>query len=352
MKETINAKKWSFIVVGGVLFLLIGIALMVIVIDPFLHYHKPVSFLEYPLLEERYINDGIARHYEYQGIITGSSTSQNFKASQVETLFNVATIKQTYAGGTFYEVSNGLRRAFSYNDDINTVIWGLDLTRLGSDAYEEAYDGIPTYMYDNNIFNDVSYLFNLDVLRRCVNVINYTKSGQKTPSMDDYCSWYEWAEYGRENVLSGTIDYSTYTEEAVLTDEIAATITENIINNIVNLAKENPDVNFYLFYTPMSAVAWYGVINEKQLNYQIDILNLVTSLLLEQDNIHLFDFADNLDVTTNLDNYMDTMHYSEQISELILTKIHDGDGELQADNYKAYYDKVKKLYADFEYDYE
>ena len=39
--------------------------------DPYFHYHGPFSSFSYRLYEERYINDGISRHFNYDAIITG-----------------------------------------------------------------------------------------------------------------------------------------------------------------------------------------------------------------------------------------------------------------------------------------
>ena len=64
-----KSKKWNLLVIGttmGILLILAGVTMFV---DPFLHYHGGLSFLEYPLKDERYQNDGIARHYEYDSII-------------------------------------------------------------------------------------------------------------------------------------------------------------------------------------------------------------------------------------------------------------------------------------------
>lgn len=336
----------------GIVALLFVAALFVVIIDPFVHYHAPLSGLEYPLNDERYINDGIARHYEYEAIITGSSTSENFKTSQFEELFGVKTIKQTYPSGTYYEVSEGLNRAFKYNDEVKYVLWGLDLTRINNDPKEVSYTGIPEYMYDNNIFNDVSYLFNLDVMKKCVNVINYTKSGQKTTTMDDYGAWYPWATYGREVVLQGLIDYEGYTEEVLLTGEDEQRITENIAQNIIETAKNNPNVEFYIFYTPSSSAFWYGMMKTHQLNVQVDAEKLATSIMLEQENIHVFGFADKLEITTNLDNYMDTLHFSPAVSDEIISMISRGEGELTKDNYEEYYEYIRSAYQNYAYDYE
>ena len=55
------------------------LASITIYIDPLFHYHAPLKNYEYPINNERYQNDGITRHFTYDGIITGTSMTENFK---------------------------------------------------------------------------------------------------------------------------------------------------------------------------------------------------------------------------------------------------------------------------------
>ncbi|WP_302612487.1 penicillin-binding transpeptidase domain-containing protein [uncultured Muribaculum sp.] len=88
-----KAKTWNLLVLGctsGMLAVLAGVTIFV---DPFLHYHGGQDFLEYPLKDERYQNDGIVRHYDYDSIITGTSMSQNFNCSEFDELWEAKSIK-------------------------------------------------------------------------------------------------------------------------------------------------------------------------------------------------------------------------------------------------------------------
>ena len=79
-----KAKRWFFSTLVLLTVLLIGTAAMVIFVDPYFHYHKPLSFLSYRIYEERYVNDGISRHFTYDAVITGTSMAQNFKTSELQ----------------------------------------------------------------------------------------------------------------------------------------------------------------------------------------------------------------------------------------------------------------------------
>lgn len=65
-----DAKKW-FRSCMALLLAVIALLLAVFwVFDPFFHFHKPFSFVSYRLYDERYGNDGISRHFDYDAVIT------------------------------------------------------------------------------------------------------------------------------------------------------------------------------------------------------------------------------------------------------------------------------------------
>ena len=57
------------------------------IVDPYFHYHKPLAGLEYAIYDERYQNDGIVKHFDYDAILTGTSMTENFKTSEFDALF-------------------------------------------------------------------------------------------------------------------------------------------------------------------------------------------------------------------------------------------------------------------------
>ena len=84
-------KKWLRRTIIGILGIMIFVVLLQIIVDPYFHYHKPIT--KYRLNDERYINDGIARHFDYNAIITGNSLCQNFSTSQYDELFGTNSVK-------------------------------------------------------------------------------------------------------------------------------------------------------------------------------------------------------------------------------------------------------------------
>lgn len=340
MKE----KKWNMIVLGGTFGILFMVALVTFLIDPYLHYRKPDGKLEYPLKDERYINDGIARNYEYEAMITGTSMAQNFKASQMERLWQVPTIKTAYSGASFHELNASIRRAISYNPDLKYVLCSLDGSRINYDAYTDSYDGYPEYLYDENPFNDVGYLLNKEVIPKTIAVVNYTKAGNKTTTMDAYGTWSQYKVYGKEAVEATVVPRQAAAENVSFTVEDENRVRENVTQNYLQTALENPQVTFYFYLPPYSSYYWDDLVKTGKLEAQLKAEELAVELLTEASNVHVYGFANREEITKNPDNYMDVLHYGDWINEEIMNAIYRGDGELTKETYKEYFQAVRELY--------
>ena len=94
-------KKWGSKIILSAVILLCCIGGLTAFVDPYFHYHAPLSFLEYPLNNQRYQNDGIVRNFDYDAIITGTSMTENFKTTEFDNLFNVNSIKVPFSGATY-----------------------------------------------------------------------------------------------------------------------------------------------------------------------------------------------------------------------------------------------------------
>lgn len=327
------------------------VTIFVVTVDPFFHYHKPICNLSYVLSEERYQNDGIVKHFDYEAIISGSSVTQNFKASEFEELFEVKTVKTCFAGGTFYEVNELINTALSTHPDTKYVLRSLDLNRINTDKNELGYTDYPTYLYDKNPINDYQYIFNKEVVLNSAYDLLRTIQGKKATSFDEYSNFVKNKTWGKESVIQNSPRLEIMDiEEQVLTEEDYTRIKENLDQNVINLAKEYPDTTFYYFFPPYSAYYWDGVIRTKSLEYVLLEEEYAMELLLEVPNIKLYSFNDQIDITGNPDNYMDSLHYSEEINSYMLQAIHEDEGLITKDNYKEEIERERQIYSDFDYE--
>lgn len=344
------AKKWFIRSLLSLIAVLVVTAAVIIVVDPYFHYHKPFSFLSYRLYEERYTNDGISRSFDFNAVITGTSMAQNFKPSELDALFGTTSVKETFSGAGYQELSENLQRSLERNPDLKTVLWVVDYNGFLRDYDWAQYENYPTYLYDDNLFNDTAYLFNKSILYHGVlSNIRMTLSHSESTTMDEYSSWSRecgleiiMQSYDRENVKRET-DTDFGQEEYDM-------VVKTIDTNIVQLVSKYPDVSFYILYPPYSICYWDALVIKGTLEKQLLAEKTATELLLECPNVKLYNFFDQYDVVCNTDYYCDDGHYNGEVNSMILHWIAEGTGLVTKENYLEKLEKEKEFYANYDYD--
>ncbi len=338
-------KKWNILVVGGLAGVLTLFMAFIYLVDPYMHYRPGLGDLQYPLQDERYAGDGIARHYDYEALIAGSSMCQNFKPSLFEELLHVSAIKNTYSGASFRESKEAVERAISYNGNLKYVLRSIDASLVNRPADYYSYEGLPDYLYDQNPFNDVKYLLNKEMFLDSIAVLNYSKAGNQTLTRDEFTSWSKYKVYGEAEVLKTVQQIESMDAEYALSDSDIQQIKSNIEQNFVKLAKDNPDITFFCFFPPYSILHWNVLKNTRQLSAQLLADQITIEALLEAPNIQIYSFSEEKEMISNLNNYTDALHYGDWINDRILEWISRGEHRITEDNYIQYLDNIRYLYG-------
>lgn len=352
-------KRWTFGTLSVMAAAFILTAFITVYRDPFFHYHAPLPEYNYPQKvypdnNERYLNDGISRNFSYDGIITGTSMTENFKTSEADELFDANFIKVSYAGAKYKEINDNLKRAYEEDKEIKYIIRGLDCNDLilDKDAMDETFD-YPTYLYNNNPFDDVSYVLNKSVLFEETLQVTKAKDGNgSSVHFDTYGNWYTFYEtkFGAPYVLATYQLRKDQTSPIPLTEEEKQILSENLRQNVTELAAAHPETAFYLFFPPYSICYWDLLNNTGQIDRHMEAEKLAIEELLQYPNIKLYSFFDDFELVCNLDHYKDYLHYGESINSLILKRIKKEENLLTQDNYKQYLKKIEDFYHSYDYD--
>lgn len=352
MKSKILLIEWIAVVSIG----LCVCASIVYKIDPYFHYHKPnTERYFYRLNNQRSQNNGISRHFDYDALITGTSMVENFKTTEFDEIFGVHSIKVPYSGGSYKEINDNLVIALKSNPKLKTIVRSLDMTRFHdrADAMPTNLGTQPTYLYDNNPFNDVKYLLNRDVLfKRIYRMEQEYDDPNVLPGIttfDNYSRWQTAYTFGIDTVVPGRDMSSGRGADVYLTEEERKNIEENITQNVTSLADQYPDVNFYYFFTPYSIAWWARAVNKGTIERFTEAERYIIELILEHPNIHLYSFNNMTDITTDLNNYKDDWHYGEWINTLMLRWMYDGEGLITKDNYEHYLEEEYRYYSSYDY---
>lgn len=351
----VSSKKFNVLTLSMVSVVLIIIALYTIIIDPFFHYHKPLENLNYPFLyeDEYYINNGIARNFEYDAIITGSSMTTNFECSQFDELFSVNSVKISADGQVLKMANENLVEAFRRNNDIKLVLRSIDSTLL---VKEKDFIGTnnfsyPMYLYNDNIFDDVNYLFNRNVIfEKNVKILNNGNLQYGSSSFDMYGNWGSGNTFGRDAVIASYNRPTVASEVFGVTQMHIDMMLENLEYNVISVIDSNPNTTFLLFVPPYSICYWDEVVREKRLDYTLSIQKLAVESFFEYPNVKVYDFSDAYDVITNLDNYKDKMHYGKWINAYIIDEISKDNHRVTIENCDEYYEGLKAFYNAYDYE--
>ncbi len=347
-----NEKQWSILLLALVLATLVLVAAVTAVIDPFFHYHAPLDRLEYPLDNQRYQNDGITRHFDYDAMIIGTSMTENFLTSEYDALFGVHSIKVNYSGASFPELFDALERAIDRNPELKHVIFAIDQWFLleGWDMLAASGD-YPTYLYDENLANDVNYLLNKSVLfENTLGVLDYTRYGYTTPTFDEYSNWNDLYTFDAGLVLQNYDRPALCEVQPPLTEGQKEALAQMLRGTIVRLAREHPDIEFVCFYPPYSVLAWDRYIRQGTLEQQLEAYALASEVLLEGENIQLYSFLNDFQLVSDLNHYKDFSHHSQEINSLLLQRFANKEYLLTRETNASHWEEVGEYYRNFDYE--
>ncbi|MBE5830694.1 MAG: SGNH/GDSL hydrolase family protein [Butyrivibrio sp.] len=347
-EQKITAKNFIKKLLIWVLACLFLIAAVVIVMDPFYHYHKPWLGLKAVLHDKEYQCIGTLRNFDYDTLLVGSSVMENNNNAWYDEAFGGTSIKAIRSYGATADLCYLLDAAYEKHN-IKRVFYNIDPSSLSASA-ETTYEstGCPMYLYDKNPFNDVKYLFNKDVL---LTKIPYQVANSFIGNYDEGLSynWAKWKTFNKEQVLGL---YKRSREEVpMMAETVYQKKLEDNINLLTAQVKAHPETEFIFFYPVYSMLWWDGVIRSGERDAYIYNEKQMTKALLEYDNVRIFCFQNEPEIATNLDNYMDTIHFSQDINRLMLDQIIAGEYEMTMDNYeevlegvRAFSEKVEKEY--------
>ena len=104
-------KKFFFKIIGIIVAVVTAMAGIVIWIDPFYHYHKPLSYISYVSGADVYSNDGKLKHFDYDTLTIGTSMAMNFRKEKVDTILGGNSLNVYYLGEGFKVINEGLETA-------------------------------------------------------------------------------------------------------------------------------------------------------------------------------------------------------------------------------------------------
>ncbi len=322
-----HAKRWVLSVLALLAASLLACAALTFIVDPFEQYRESSILPLYD--QESYNNPGIAKNYDYDAVILGTSMIEMSNPSVIDECFGVRSVKLPLRGSHTAQMGWQLDHIFRAKERRGET---LNLAILAVDAYsmmgpvddmEEIYD----YLWNDNIWDDVNYLLNRDVL--LVRIPRMLKNiGKPTDTKRD--DMYKWTDV----VFAAQSVYDTTAKNPQKPMQDAEhrieRSTANIENHIERYVAAHPETRFLLYMPPYSVAYWYLMTREGISEQQFRSRARLCELVLEYDNVEIYDFSSRVDWITDLDEYFDYSHHSSAVSDRIMRAMAAGENRVTA----------------------
>lgn len=344
-----NTKKWAISLIAAVLATLMAFGGIMVFLDPLLNYGPEKDFMRCYRYSTIYSNPGIAKHYDYDTVLVGTSMIQNTNVDLCDELFDCDMVRLPYPGGTSYDMKTILDLCFASDNDIKTVYWELDQFQLTNSATEHR-QAVPEYLYTDSVLDDLPYVLNLEIFYRygLLNIIN-GRHGERSDMERRGITL--WGTFNKENALA---NYSRPKEQAKTVRDFHNTHLQTVVDanlaNITVLVEANPDTEFVFFMPPFSVMYWDYEIRNGKFESTLDATEYAMTHLLEYDNVRIYYYQAEEDIITDLDNYKDFSHYGNWTNDTVTEYIAADKCRVTGENCADMIQKLRDLV--YAYDFE
>lgn len=308
------------------LILLLCIGFISFVVDPFFQFRaKPDTRY---FLNPRFVTGGLAKNYDYNTVILGSSMAQNYNLNILRNMDSEAKPVKLSTGGM-----NCIEMEYLYSfvkkEKVKTFIINIDIPQFNAVFEEIRY---PQYLYDNGILNKLEYLYGYETFVRFtpidIGLTLYLKDNKHISEKYDM-------KTSIDNVGNTSLEgnYSAdYVKELYLNgiavsdqnlEDMESRMQTRLDSMLARLSPDKyPHAEFIFVMPPYSALYWY---HTKKMGYYkqfVDFTYYLDKAINRYKNARIAFFFD-IDEITDLNYYTDITHFSPVISDKILENINN-----------------------------
>lgn len=309
----ITAKKWIAIFLASLGAMVLIFSLLVYWIDPFMQYKYTDGLF---FLSPTFINAGIAKNYDYDAAVIGSSVAQNFDMDYFRGEMRRRPVKLALSGMSVNEILH-MYDLVQKRTGVNTIYINIDWMHLNREYRVGApSDRWPPYLYNDNKLDDIKYFLGYEVwfrylpMNAAVHVLrraNVTLPGTLHDKLNDRLNIDKLGDWSSEALFSKVVvmnDYQTPSVAMLEKDVVAMRGTmknnmEILLSHIIKTKKEGQAVVFG--FPPYSALYWYTQRETGALDPIMDAKLFFLQRCAHVDNIRVGDLQDIPEIT-NLDH--------------------------------------------------
>jgi hypothetical protein len=260
---------------------------------------------------------GIARHYPYDAVVTGTSTSSNFRPADLLSALGWHAVNLSIAGSTIAEQHAVLQTALA-TGKARHVLWGIDPFAFASSVGRP----FPYYLYRAPGWRTAPYLLNIGAITHGLSTMVRPEARRTSfAQWTEHVAWDHQYHYGAAEVLTAwqhrdTVPAPDLPGTPALADQAVDTLLSSLV-------AANPDVQFRIVLLPYSILYPKLLLEERPGEFEAGywlgraIVRRVGAL----PNARVYDFRDAREITHNLEAFKDLLHFSGEVSRAIVYEV-------------------------------
>ncbi|MEO5358369.1 MAG: hypothetical protein H7844_13880 [Nitrospirae bacterium YQR-1] len=277
---------------------------------------------------------GKLRNYHYDSILIGSSVSDLYSTKGLNRVFNDNFVHLNNPGGTAHSYKLVLGHAFKVRGDIKRIVYVLDhfffsgtvdrlrVTRSNLFFY---YD--PFYLSAIKYLTDSNMLFlSLDVIISQIIKKDYKRI---LYGDGDGMETFTPALFNAEAAID-SFNKKLYTSRG---DELDKFYNDNAYNmdvlrqsfefNLLQMIKTHGNTKFIIIYPPYSILEFVLLERKYNKSYHtfLDFKCYINTTLSSYDNVEIYDFQNERNITEQLNRYQDVIHHDRATALYIINNL-------------------------------
>lgn len=350
-KKKYSSKKYLItFFVSSILFLL-GIGVISFIVDPFFQFR--VNTDGRYILNPRFVNGGLVKHYDYNTVYLGSSMFQNL---------DMAVVRDNFPGSKPVKLSSGgmniteMLYLYSYikMDSVKDMVINIDMPLFARMDKSMRY---PRYLYEDKLLNKIKYLYGYETLIHYIpadiGITLYFKKGDEIPisfkmktDIDNIGSDRLASTFSEEVVKHQYINNIKGVSPLIL-DSMNYRMETRMNETLEKLAIEKyPNIRFTLLLPSYSALYWHNARNSGYYYYFMDFIRYFSKVVEKYPNVKIAFFLDREEIT-DLNNYSDITHFGSQLSDSIALNIYNPKYHLTPQNVENKIQRIDSLVNSF-----
>jgi hypothetical protein len=307
-------------------------------VDP-LQLYRRAGYAPVFIENQRYQNPGLAKHYDYETVVIGTSHAENFLPGDIARALGERGLKLAIAGSTAHEQHLILRKAIE-TGRVRHVIWLLDhiAFKKPATAVGSRREDFPAHLYVEGPRAVGLYLLSLDSLRLSVDALLGLGHGE----LETLNTWYRDFRFSEQSTLAdwrrrGAILDRINRDPRYVRTPTGPRSRASVRANLLSLAQAHPEIRFDLVFPPFSVLAYLADHRTSELAFgeRLAYKRFVVESTAALPNVRVFDFQVVREITHDLDHYKDLDHFGIEVNRYILQSLAEERHRVDAARYDA-----------------